>query len=160
SDVDDQGNVYVTGTSFSRDFPLTVADATVGEAGTVFVAKFSATGLVYSRALRGNNSVSATAIEVNRDGTANVSGFSIGTHFPTTAGAYRRCSPTTSLGSPTPFYTRLDRDGGIVYSTLLHDSVYDSRQWFVTLPSGELYALSFTPQPDQGPIIGQQPAPN
>jgi uncharacterized protein (TIGR03437 family) len=160
SDVDDAGNVYVAGTSFSRDFPLTVADATMGEAGAAFVAKFSASGLVYSRALRGNNTVAATAIEVSRDGTVALSGFSNGTHFPTTAGAYRRCSPTTPLGSPTPFYTRLDRDGGIVYSTLFHDSVYESRQWFTTLSSGELYTLSFTPQADVGPITGTQPPPN
>ena len=160
ADIDDAGNVYVTGTSFSRDFPLTVTDTTMGEAGAAFVAKFSATGLVYSRALRGNNSVSATAIEVNRDGTVNVSGFSNGTHFPTTGGAYRRCSPTIPLGSSSPFYTRLDRDGGLVYSTLFHDSVYESRQWFVTLASGDLYSLSFTPQRDVGPIIGTQPPPN
>ncbi len=160
SGIDDAGNVYVTGTSFSGDFPLTVTDTTMGEAGAAFVAKFSATGLVYSRIMRGNNSVSATAIEVNRDGTVNISGFSNGTHFPTTGGAYRRCSPTTQLGSSTPFYTRFDRDGGIVYSTLLHESVYDSRQWFATLSSGEFYALSFTPQRDAGPIIGTQPSPN
>jgi uncharacterized protein (TIGR03437 family) len=160
SDVDDAGNVYVAGTSFSRDFPLTNADAAIGEAGAVFVAKFSATGLVYSRALRGNNTVTATGIEVIRDGTVNVSGFSNGTHFATTAGAYRRCAPPVPLGSSTPFYTRLDGNGGIVYSTLLHDSVYESRQWFATLPSGEVYTLSFTPSPDQGPIISTQPPPN
>ena len=160
SDVDDAGNVYVVGTTFSPDFPITITDMPVGEAGTAFVTKFSGTGLVYSRTLRGNNTVSGTGIEVNRDGTANVTGFSNGTHFPTTPAAYRRCAPPASLGSAMPFYTRLDREGGIVYSTVLHDSVYESRQWFATLPSGDLYTLSFIPSLNIGPIASPQPPPN
>jgi uncharacterized protein (TIGR03437 family) len=159
SDIDVDGNVYVVGTTFSRDFPVTVTDASAGDAGTVFVAKFGAASLAYSRVLRGNNAVSATSIEVNRDGSVNVAGYSTGSHFPTTAGAYRRCVPAALTGTQVPFYTRLNREGGFLYSTLLHDSVYESRQWFSTLASGEFYVLTFVPVPNL-PISNPQPPPN
>ena len=119
SEIDADGSVYITGTSFSRDFPLTLTDAAIGTAGTAFVAKFTLPRVAYARALRGNNSTTALGIDLASGGAVNVIGFSAGTHFPTTAQAYRRCIPATSTGGTVPFYTRLDREGGFVYSTLL-----------------------------------------
>jgi uncharacterized protein (TIGR03437 family) len=152
SEIDADGSVYVTGTSFSRDFPLTNTDASIGTSGTVFVAKFSLPRVVYARALRGNNSTTALGIDLGPDGGVNVIGLSAGTHFPTTSLAYRRCPPSPLSGRPVPFYARLNREGGFLYSTLLESALYESRH-LTASTGGELLLLSFLPTPQGGPFV-------
>jgi uncharacterized protein (TIGR03437 family) len=153
SKVDADGSVYIAGTSFSRDLPLTIPDPAIGTAGTAFVAKFSLPRVVYARALRGNNSTTALGIDLAPGNAAGVIGFSTGTHFPTTPQAYRRCTPATSTGGPAVFYTRLDSEGRFVYSTLLGSSLYESRQLTATTGVSELFLLSFIPPPQGTPFV-------
>src|SRR5277367_389398 len=128
--VDSSGSAYVTGTTTAQDFPTTPgAFQTVFKAsidiGTAFVTKLSADGssLVYSTYLGGstgedeNSTFGNGAIAVDASGSAYVTGVTLSSDFPTTAGAH-----STTCNSPCDdaFVTKLNPTGtGLVYSTLL-----------------------------------------
>ena len=89
--VDGAGSAYVTGYTASTDFPTTAGAAQTTHAGEfdAFVTKLDATGsgLVYSTYLGGNSSDIGYGIAVDGAGSAYVTGGTLSTNFPTTAGA-------------------------------------------------------------------------
>jgi len=115
--VDAGGNAYVTGTTFSADFPTTAgAFQTTFGGGGPFVTKIDPTGsvLVYSTFL--GNGAGGSAIAVDADGNAYVTG-GAGASFVTTAGAFQT---TFASGRSDAFVTKLDPTGSaLVYSTYL-----------------------------------------
>lgn len=100
--VDGRGDAYVAGETSSARFPTTpnaYQPASAGEAntptlGTVFVSKLNPTGsaLIYSTYLTGQGAAheEATALAVDADGRAYVTGETSSLHFPTTEAAYSR----------------------------------------------------------------------
>ncbi len=82
--VDSSGNAYVTGNTFSTDFP-TVFPVQVLNGGHAFITKLNPTGsaLVYSSYLGGSNSDSGSGIAVDAMGNAYVTGQTSSTNFPT-----------------------------------------------------------------------------
>jgi Beta-propeller repeat len=87
--VDAAGNAYVTGQTFSRDFPTKNAlqsskrgDSSVSDA---FITKLNAAGsaLFYSTYLGGKGNESGSAIAVDFFGNAYVTGSTSSTNFPT-----------------------------------------------------------------------------
>lgn len=102
--VDAQGNALVAGNTVSTDFPVTagVVQGTYGggapgpngivEGGDTFVAKLNATGtaLTWSTYLGGSLSDSAADIAIDATGAVYVTGGTLSTNFPTTAGAFQR----------------------------------------------------------------------
>ncbi len=118
--VDPLGNAYVTGFALSTDFPTTAGavQATFGGGGEdAFVTKLNPTGsgLVYSTYLGGTSNDEAWGIGVDAAGSVYVTGFTLSTDFPATAGAYQ----TTFFGWDA-FVTKLDPTGSsLVYSTSL-----------------------------------------
>ena len=90
--VDSSGNVYVTGDTFSSDFPTVnqIPGACQGSCGTgnddnVFVTKINAAGsaLVYSTYIGGSGGAAGAAIAVDSSGNAFVTGFTQSSDFPT-----------------------------------------------------------------------------
>jgi len=82
--VDASGDAYVTGFTWSTDFPLRApVQATLLE-GDAFVTKLSSAGdaMVYSTYLGGMYEDQATAIGVDADGSAYVSGWTDSEDFP------------------------------------------------------------------------------
>ncbi len=79
--VDVMGNAYITGYTFSRDFPVAPAQPV---AGTAFVTKLSNDGstIVYSRSFGGNGTDTATAIAVDGAGNAYATGYTNSSEFP------------------------------------------------------------------------------
>src|SRR6266571_788170 len=114
--LDASGNAYITGETFSTDFPLVGALQTK-KAGPsdVFVTKMNAngTGLVYSTYIGGKSGSSvAKGIAVDTAGNAYITGSTVSSAYPVTAGAYI----TTFNG--TGFVTKLNAQGNaLVYST-------------------------------------------
>jgi hypothetical protein len=145
--VDSEGSAYVTGYTYSIDFPTKNAYqsappaklASPGEWPTAFVTKFSPDGssLVYSTYLGGNGYDFAYAIAVDSSGDAYVTGETDSPNFPTTAGAYQTICDLVPYSPPTPpsagcgtsnvsaFVTELNPTGtGLVYSTFLGGYAY------------------------------------
>ena len=88
--VDSSGSAYVTGTTFSTNFP-TKHPLQANNAGEedVFVTKFNANGsaLVYSTYLGGSSFDWGTSIAVDPAGNAYVAGFTSSNDFPTSHAA-------------------------------------------------------------------------
>ncbi|HLK22064.1 MAG TPA: SBBP repeat-containing protein [Bryobacteraceae bacterium] len=84
--VDAAGNAYVTGWTFSKDFPTkdSLQESTVsGGVADIIVAEFSADGkLVYSTLLGGHGDNRGGAIAVSASGIVNVTGSTHATDFP------------------------------------------------------------------------------
>jgi len=123
--VDGVGNAYVTGVTYSFDFPTTPGtyDTTFnGGSADVFVVKLnsSGAGLLYSTFLGGAGYENSFAgIAVDGAGNAYVAGRTRSANFPTTAGAY----DTTFSGAGDVFVVKLDLSGsGLLYATFLGGS--------------------------------------
>ncbi len=120
--VDDAGSAYVTGDTISL-FPTTVGafDTTANGGDDPFVTKLNAAGsaLVYSTYLGGNTFDVGLGIAVDDAGSAYVTGDTVSTNFPTTAGAF----DTSANGAHDPFVTKLNAAGSaLAYSTYLGGS--------------------------------------
>ena len=114
--VDASGSVYVTGLTFSPNFPTTTgAFDTTGDVGDAFITKLGTTGSapVYFTYLGGGCGDRGAGIAVDAGNSAYVTGATCSTDFPTTAGAY-----DTSLHGQNPFVTKMNAGGTApVYST-------------------------------------------
>lgn len=119
--VDASGNAYVTGSTYSEDFPTTSGclqpdlKGVGNDGGDAFVTKLDPTGrLVYSTFLGGKDSDTGQSIAVDSAGNAVVAGFTYSVDFPATAGAYN-----TKFGYGV-FVTKLNASGtGLVFSTAI-----------------------------------------
>ena len=143
--LDSTGSAYVTGTTFSTDFPTAnpyqsappakLGAPPPGTYASAFVTKFSPDGssLVYSTYLGGNGADHGYAIAVDSSGNAYVTGLTTSPNFPVTSGAYQTvCAPVpnnTGASSASSncnsfdysvFLTKLNATGtALVYSTFL-----------------------------------------
>jgi hypothetical protein len=114
--VDDYGNAYVTGHTYSSNFPTKGAYDSTDNAGLeVFVTKFSSCGaLIYSTYIGGNGGDAGLAIAEYQYGRAYVTGSTSSSDFPT----QNPCQ--TYQGGGDIFVTKLSRAGdSLIYSTYL-----------------------------------------
>ncbi len=128
--VDGSGDAYVTGDTYSMDFPTSSGAYQTALGGTgvsnAFISKLNATGsaLIYSTYLGGNGGESGHGIAVNGSGNAYVTGYTTSTNFPTTTGAYQ--TTLGSAGVTNAFVTEINSSGNaLVYSTYLGGSESD-----------------------------------
>ncbi len=113
--LDSAGAAYVTGTTYSTNFPTTANgfQRVFGGSSDAFVAKLDGSGAVtYSTFLGGSGEDEGLDIALSATGEIYVTGYTYSTNFPVTAGAYK-----TSLGGRDAFVTRLSSAGTLVYST-------------------------------------------
>lgn len=122
--ADAAGNAYVTGITFSTDFPTKLPlQGTNGGKQDAFVTKLNATGsaLVYSTYLGGSQDDYAQSIAVGASGTF-IAGSTFSANFP-------KVSPlqTTLNGTSDAFVSKLNTAGSaLAYSTYLGGSMADS----------------------------------
>ncbi|HLX37698.1 MAG TPA: SBBP repeat-containing protein, partial [Candidatus Binataceae bacterium] len=128
--IDTAGDAYITGTTFSTDFPTTSgalatsSGATQNGSSTVFVSKLDPTGttLMYSTYLGGSLGSGGSGIAVDTSGIAYVTGATAANDFPISQGAFQQHLKDSSGA----FVTALNADGSkIIYSTYLSGSVLD-----------------------------------
>jgi RHS repeat-associated protein len=124
--ADRLGNAYVTGVTWSPNFPATNAVQLVSS-GDAFVTKLSPDGsqFVYSTYIGGTGGNRGYDIAVDATGNAYVTGATWSTDFPTTP------NPIQNTGDPdgNAFVTKINPAGtALVYSTYLGGttSVYDA----------------------------------
>ena len=154
--VDREGNAYVTGATASTDFPTDnpfQAARGTNSVGTTFISKLSPSGreLIYSTYLGGGNSdfsfETGTAIAVDREGSAYVTGFTSSTDFPT-KNPFQAVKRTGTFDT-NAFVTKLNRSGDqLVYSTYLGGSVNDLGAGIAVDLMGHAYVAGNTSSSD------------
>jgi Abnormal spindle-like microcephaly-assoc'd, ASPM-SPD-2-Hydin/Beta-propeller repeat len=128
--VDSSGHAYLSGQTFSVNFPVKSQEQTNCDNnsaatacnGDAFVAKINSSGsaLEYSTYLGGSSSDSGTAVAVDSSDDAYVTGGTFSTDFPTTAGVFQS---TGTFGVGDAFVTELNPTGSaLVFSTYLGGS--------------------------------------
>ena len=163
--IDSSGNAYVTGWTYSSDFPITAGayqttnEPASLELATGFVTKLnpSGTGLVYSTYLGGNVLDEPNSIAVNPSGDAFVSGVTFSSNFPTTAGVIQTINNSAAVNGFNAFVTKLNPAGsGLIYSTYLgggstYGSVIGSIYWTNPIAidsAGDAYVAGYTDSGD------------
>lgn len=158
--VDNSGNAYLTGWTDSPDFPTKQArQGTIG--GQIFhgfyltdafVSELNSNGtaLVYSTYLGGNNIDVATAIAVDTNGAAYITGYTSSTNFPVTTNAYRTHLTCTNNGIPntynfSAFVAKIAPNGtNLDYGSYLGGTNYDQATGIALDPAGNIYVAGFT----------------
>jgi RHS repeat-associated protein len=112
--VDTDGNAYVTGLTYSTNFPITDLANTNG-GGDAFVTKLNVAGsaLVYSAYLGGSATDKGASITLDTSRNAYVTGWTSSADFPTTPGAF----DTTYNGGTDAFVVKLAVGGGLPPTT-------------------------------------------
>ena len=122
--LDALGNAYVTGYTYSADFPTAGTPSQPANAGSTdaFVTKLGPTSvLIYSTYLGGNSSDFGLGIAVDGAENAYVTGYTVSANFPT-AGTP---SQPANAGSTDAFVTKLGPTSILIYSTYLGGSDQD-----------------------------------
>jgi hypothetical protein len=118
--VDGVGNAYVTGVTYSSNFPTVAARQATHGGGLQdgFVAKLGPTGtLLYSTYLGGNGDDLGRGIAVRSTGQAYVTGVTFSWNFPTLAPLQASLAGTSDA-----FVSVLSATGALTYSTYLGGS--------------------------------------
>ncbi len=151
--MDQAGNVYVTGSTVSDDFPTTpgafdpIFSGCWG--GDAFVAKLNPTGsdLIYATYLGGSAGAIGTAIAVDEAGSAYVTGYTSSDDFPTTPNAFDP-SFNGSLGDDA-IVIRLNSAGSaLLYATFLGGGHIDYGLAVAVNRAGTTYATGSTRSSD------------
>jgi hypothetical protein len=163
--ADSTGNAYVTGVTYSTNFPTT--NALVFQlAGTTnpvlnylaggynaFVAKIGAGGspLAYSTYFGGTNSDQGNGIAVDGAGDACVTGFTDSTNFPTTTNAAFPVlnGLTNNNFANDAFVAKFAPSGtNLIYSTFLGGTNNDAGYHIACDSAGNVYVTGFSTSPN------------
>jgi hypothetical protein len=129
--VDATGNAFVTGYTYSSDFPTTKGayqvtnKAAAASAATGFVTKLnpSGTGLVYSTFLGGTGQDEPMSLALDSTGDVFLAGAAFSANFPTTTGVIQTTNKSAGVDGWNEFVTKLNPAGGsLAYSTYLGGS--------------------------------------
>jgi hypothetical protein len=147
--VDGSGAAYVTGGTYSSDFPT--KDALQGTNGgsvsdDVFVTKLNPAGseLVYSTYLGGSGVDDGYGIAVDGTGAAYVTGVTTSSNFPT-----KEALQSTKAGDEDAFIAKLNPAGSaLAYSTYLGGSDFDFGYGIAVDGTGAAYVTGRTVSPN------------
>ncbi|HKZ63454.1 MAG TPA: PKD domain-containing protein, partial [Thermoplasmata archaeon] len=151
--VDASGSAYVTGRTWSTDFPTTPGafDTSHNSGVDAFVTKLNPTGsgLLYSTYLGGGDSDWGFSVAVDSLGSAYLNGVTLSTDFPTTPGAFDTSYNGGGMFGYDVFVTKLNPTGsGLPYSTFLGGG---DEEWGYSLAvdaSGSAYVTGLTRSTD------------
>ncbi|HEX9930407.1 MAG TPA: SBBP repeat-containing protein [Pyrinomonadaceae bacterium] len=154
--VDSSGNAYVTGSTYSNDFPI--ANALQSDCGcsfgncagnnAVFITKINPTGsaLVYSTFLGGNGTEDGRGIAVDSSGNAYVTGSTSSSNFPT-VNPVQATNPGGSAfcNGSDAFVAKINSSGSaLVYSTYVGGYGNDGGNGIAVDSSGSAYVTGDT----------------
>ncbi|MDI6794927.1 MAG: SBBP repeat-containing protein, partial [bacterium] len=162
--VDYSGAAYITGFTFSTDFPTrnAIYSSYSGDTGTdVFVTKINAagSGLDYSTYLGGTGDDGGSGIAVDSSGAAYITGTTNSGDFPTQNAIYGSYSGgSNSWERGDAFVTKINAAGSALsYSTYLGGSSSEGGSGIAVDSSGAAYITGSTRSsdfPTQSPIYG------
>lgn len=143
--LDGSGNVFVTGTANSTNFPtLNAAQSAPGSssAPTAFVTAMKGDGsaLLYSTYLGGSTKEAGYSIAADANGNAYVTGLTGSSNFPTKNAIYATINGGASCSSCTDaFVTKYNLAGQVQYSTYLGGTGSDAAYGIAVDASGNAY---------------------
>jgi len=169
--TDSSGNAYVTGQTFSANFPTTAGSfqPAYAGAGDAYLVKLNAAGseLVYSTFLGSPGEDSGTGVAVDSLGAAFVTGITSDapSRFPTRHRVQPFCggwngttcpiNPRTNLAYNDAFVAKIAPDGsGLVYSTYLGGANDDSGASITLDTLGSAYVTGTTSSVDFPTAVG------
>ncbi len=166
--LDGQGNVYITGRTTAKDFPITHGfQTTFLGAQDAFVIKINTNGaVVYSTYLGGGlvndltiaSVSSGQGIAVNTDGNAYVTGYTSATNFPT-RNALQSTNGSTAFDRYNAFVSELSSDGSaLIYSTYLGGKGTDAANGIALDGDGAVVITGYATSTDFPTVHAVQPA--
>lgn len=163
--LDPAGNIWLTGTTASNDFPVTpnaIQSSFQGGSDDAFITELNSSGtkLLYGTYLGGSNSDSSPnylelgAIVIDGSGNVYVTGTTLSTNFP----VLNALEPTLG-GFNDAFVTKISNAGTLLYSTYLGQSGNASSSGIAVDSAGEATVIgsASTGFPLVNPIPGQNP---
>jgi hypothetical protein len=142
--ADKDGNAYITGQTFSTDFPtLNPLQSTLSGNSDAFLTKINPSGsaITYSTFLGGSADDGASGVAVDALGDAYIAGFAGSTDFPTLSAQ----QPDFAGGSDDAFVAEINPSGNaLVYSTYLGGSGDDRGAGIAVDPLGNVHAAGTT----------------
>jgi len=154
--LDALGNIYITGTTWSADFPATAGafDTTANGGKDGFAAKFSPDGsaLLYATYLGGSAGDTANDCAVSSAGEVCIAGATGSSDFPTTAGAFQ---PLDAGGGNAAFVLKLTSNGSsLIFGTYIGGTTSSECKNVVVNPlTSEVYVSGRTSDVDF-PVTG------
>lgn len=146
--IDQAGNIYLTGSTASIDFPTPGSSPQAGFAGytDAFVSKINAAGdeLIYSSYLGGSYYDGANAIAIDNAGNASITGYTRA-DFP----IVNPGQPGHGGGDVEAFVTKLNATGdALIYSTYLGGRNEDIGKGITSDTEGNTYVTGYTTSTD------------
>jgi uncharacterized protein (TIGR03437 family) len=149
--VDSAGNAYLTGVTYSSNFPQSGAmQKTLGGRSDAFAAKLNAAGssLMYSTYLGGKADDFGAGIAIDAQGNAYLTGFTGSADFPKVNPAQPAFGSADGLGIDA-FVAKLNANGSaLVYSTFLGGKGLDYAYGIAVDAQGNAYIAGETDSPD------------
>ena len=144
--VDPSGSAFITGSTYSADFPVTgsKAQAYLGGGRDAFVAKLGLAGdLQFSTYLGGAGNDAGRAIALDSQGNAYVAGETASWNFPTL-----HALQTSLRGPQNAFVAALTTTGTILFSSLLGGSGTDGATALALDQAGDVFITGGTTSSD------------
>ncbi len=156
-DIDESGNIYLTGITYSNNFPVTPGaydECFNGVYQDGFITKLSNDGsrIIFSTYLGGKDYDECNAIKVDTSGNIYVTGRTASIDYPTTTEAF---NTTYNGGYRDAFITEINESNNkIIYSTLFGgnlnktDTAMTSGSSLTVDNDGNIYVIGVTNIPD------------
>jgi Beta-propeller repeat len=146
--IDDHGNAYVTGITYSTDFPMSRPfQSSSSGAADAFLTKLNADGssLVFSTYFGGSNVEIAWSVAVDTRGCVYITGNTSSTDFPTR----NPLQPSYADGGFDVFVTKFNAEASaLVYSTYLGGTGYENISDIAVDCDGQAYITGPTASRD------------
>jgi hypothetical protein len=146
--VDSTGDVYVSGYTYSTNFPTqSPLQSTLGGGSDAFLTKFTpgSSALLFSTYLGGSSNDQALGMIVDSTGSVYLTGGTQSPNFPVTGNAYQ----ATLLGTQNAFVSKVAPGGSaLVFSTLFGGGETDQATGMALDAAGNVYITGFTQSND------------
>jgi len=153
--IDNSGDVYLTGMTYSADYPVTNGaydeiyngGSTLHKEGDVFVSKLNSSGdqLEYSTYIGGSDRDEGNAIDVDAGKNVYLTGSTKSLNYPVTSGAYDESHNIFNGSSDDVFVSKLNATGTqLEFSTYLGGTKGDRGNGIAIDNSGNVYVTGAT----------------